>query len=185
MNINQLSTYYLFHIVIASLFRAIVYIINPINVAKVKLTKHAWENDYAKEIALTWIETIRLLMGFRSCICLVFAWMTWDFPSNPLEEIQMENNKILTNYNEMIHMMIKLKYLFCVINFILDCYLIYGLFGSYLKHLKFQQNPQDPILKRSALIHQKPLVPLTVQIILFIPGIIYMIWSVLLFLSIV
>jgi hypothetical protein len=145
-----------------------MYIIKPEEVARVKLTKHAWEDEYAREISMRWIHTIRLLMGFRTAITLVVAWFTWGISS-------------ATGKNaDLIQLISSLQYWFCVVNFVLDAYLMFGLIGTYRKHMRFVKNPQDPILKKSALIHQSPQTPLTVQTILFSPGIIYMILTMLL-----
>lgn len=169
MNLNTLSSYYLAHIIAASLFRTVTYIFMPTRVAKVKLSKRTWEdNAEAREISYIWIHTIRIFMGFRTVCCFVIAYLTWGFVPVEEERSPLSEGDLLVT---------KLQYWFCVINFLLDCYLLQGLYGHYAVKQRYDRNPEDPVLKKSALIHQAPGTPLFIQSILFVPGVVYMIWT--------
>lgn len=53
-----------------NLFRAVTYFINLEGVTKIKITKQAWEDPRVQEVAYAYARTIRLLMVFRSLVCL-------------------------------------------------------------------------------------------------------------------
>ncbi len=185
MDINTLSSYYLAHVVAASLFRTFMYTVKPVDVAQVKISKQAWENEQVREVAMRWAQTIRLMMGFRAVACFVVVYFTWGLSaSQPEGEILLEAEhsfpQVVAQYGKLFDLVTTIKYWLCVVNFLLDCYLMNGLIGTYQKHTRYQRDPQDPTLKKSALIHQAPQYPLTVQTVLFLPGVVFMVWSLLL-----